>query len=334
MKKKIIQALIVILGLGLLIGYVILKEGVTSMSEKLLSVNYFYILLAVGCLLTTLFMDSYAIHLVRQYFQPEATFKSSLYTGFVSTSFGYITPFQTGYVAYAIAHLCSNQKMKASDSSATVMIKIIYYMVASVLTHGILIGLNYQHFDVPPIIWVLTILGISVSVVYIFFLILVSKATRFLTVTANTLINFLGKIKIIKKTEALKQKASTEITSLKTIIEETKLAKTTSLKLFISSCINCMANYSVSYFVYLAFNPSPKLDAFFVITGQSICQLIQLISPIPGGIGIVDTAFTQIMNSIFGENLNVAMLFSRLISLYFAIFIGFAIMVIFSKKKS
>lgn len=332
MKKKIIQIAIIATGLTALIAYVFKKEGVRQLWDKLCSVDYWYVTLALLCMIASLIFDGICIHIVRLKFQPEAGLCSSMQCGFISTALGYVTPFQAGYVAGAIAYLSSNQGMKPSDASVVTLVKLIYYTIAAIVTHVILIIFNARQFDFAPIIWVITAVGIGFSVIYMLFLMMVSKFQKPIAAIAVALFRFAGRLHIIKHQDRLSWKAKVEIHNLKTKLSRIHLGFKSSCLLMLACIGSFMAVYFVSWFIYLSFHPSSQLSLGYVLTGNVICQVIQQISPIPGGIGIVDTAFTQIMNRIYGSNLNVAMLLWRIASLYMVILIGLIILT-FSKKR-
>lgn len=333
MKKKIVQVAIILIGLVALVGYVFWKEGVTEMWEKLKEVDYRFIALAMLSMILSLVFDGICIHIVRLRFQPCATLWSSLHCGFVSTMFGYISPFQAGYIAYGIAYLSSNQGMKPSDSSAVLLMKLIHYTIAAIVTHVVLILFNYKLFDFSVLLWVFVLIGIAFSVLYMVFLQLVPRFSKPFASIACKLIRLGSRIRLIRHPDESCWKAKVEIHNLKTNLSRKKLGFWPSAALFICCCLSFMAVYFVSWFIYLAFSPDPMLSCNFVLTGQVLCQIIQQISPIPGGLGIVDTAFTQVMNTIYGQNLNVAMLLWRLVSLYAIILIGFIMLFTIRKRE-
>ena len=322
MKKRIIQISIAIIGLMSMIAYVFWKEGIVQLGSTLRNVDYRYIALAAGCAASSILADGASLHLVRLRFQKRASLASSMKCGLIATSLGYITPFQTGYVAGAITYLSSSQGMKPSEASVVTLVKLIYYTLAAIITHAVLFAMNFKMFDFQPIIWVLAVICMCLSALYMIFLMMVSKFAKPIAAIANALIRLAGKLRIVKNPDKASWKAKVEIHSLKRKLSAIHLSVGESLLLFLFCSLSFMSLYLISWFIYLGFHPSPRLDVNFVITGNALCQILQQLSPIPGGIGVVDTAFTQIMNSIFGDNLNVAMLLWRIVSLYLVILVG------------
>ncbi|MFA7189754.1 MAG: lysylphosphatidylglycerol synthase transmembrane domain-containing protein [Sphaerochaetaceae bacterium] len=331
MKKRIIQISVVFLGLFALVFYVFKKEGVSQLWNQLASVDYTYVAIALMCMMLSLVADGACIQIVRLKFQPQARLLSSVRCGFISTMFGFITPFQSGYIAGAITYLSSNQGMKPSEASVVTLVKLIYYTIAAIVTHILLIIFNASKFEMQPLLWVFTAVGIGFSVIYMVFLMVVSKFEKPIAAIACYFIRLGARLHIIKHQDKASWKAKVEIHKLKYKLSRIHLGWKSSVLLMICCIISFMAVYFVSWFIYLSFHPSPTLGLGYVLTGNAICQIFQQISPIPGGIGIVDTAFTQIMSGIYGDNLNAAMLLWRLASLYSVILVGF-VMLTFTKR--
>lgn len=320
MKRKAIRAIIVIFGLVALFAYVFITEGIAGLEDKLAAADYRFIALGVLCMAASVVADGLAIHIVRTVFQPGASPLNSVRCSLIATALGYVTPFQTGYLAGAITCLTSDG-LRASEASAVTLKKQIYYTGAAIVTNILLLVFNARLFELPPVISVLAAAGIALAGLYMVFLMLVARFEKTITAVACGLIRFGGKLRFIRNPDGTGEKAREEIRSLKARLSAVRLAPWRAALLFVCCAAAFLSLYFISWFIYLGFCGG-GLPVRFVITGNAICQIIQQISPIPGGIGIVDAAYTRIMSSIYGTDLNVAMLIWRMISLYLVILCG------------
>ncbi len=107
------------------------------------------------------------------------------------------------------------------------------------------------------------------------------------------------------------------------------------IKTFITSTCQLISYHSVGYFVYLALGI--KHLGYITITSlQSFLYLSVSILPLPGTVGVNETGFSLLYNSIIPKNfVDSAMLLSRGISFYlFVIITGIILLTLTLRKKN
>ena len=94
------------------------------------------------------------------------------------------------------------------------------------------------------------------------------------------------------------------------------------------SMVFLAAEYSIIYFVYKAFNGAGGADIWFQILGVSVViDLAAGFTPLPGGTGMSELAFTSLFSDIGGNEIVWALLIWRLISYYGYVIQGFLVVV-------
>lgn len=325
--------LFVVGSLLLLIAYLFITEDMVSLSKSFQTIDWWYVILGALFTISFIVCDSVSIYLFRREIQKDAKFSTSLRSSFISIGLGFVTPFQSGYLAGQIAVL-GKKGMSASDAATVVLKKTIRYLGFGIIANIALIVINKDIFNVNTAVLVMVIISIAATVLYLVFLALVSKAEKTLTAVFCSIIRFGKKIHLVKDSEKLQEKIKEQISLLKHRMNN----QHESLWINFLAMIFCLAQllflYLVTWAVYMAFNhANPQFTMLQVIGGQGLCNVILQVSPIPGGIGIVDAAFKNIMTTIMGSHLTISMILWRLLALYLPIMLCF-IMFGSSKNKN
>jgi len=335
--KKGKKVLFLIIGFLVLVAFIIWKEGIGNFLMQLKQVKYGYI--AIGCLVMfseTMF-DSFSMHSIRKNYQKDASLFTSIKCMYSSFALGLLTPFQSGYLAGAITYL-TKDKMRVSDASTVMLCKTISYMVVQQIFVITMILTQYTKFNLPSIVWVFVAISFLVTTFYLFLIFLISKAEKLLIKIVEGLLKFLKRLHILKNIEEINTKSKEEIHNLKTNMGNIHLKPSSIVISLLSSTGQVICIYGISWFIYKGVSLNVGLSPFEVITGQALCNIIQQIIPIPGGLGVTEVMFTNIMGKIMGmDRINLSMLIWRLISTYLPITYGLTILLFESgknKKKS
>jgi len=331
--KKGKKVLFFIVGFLALVAFIIWKEGIGNFWEQLKQVKYGYI--AIGCfvMFSETMFDTFSMHSIRRNYQKDASLLNSIKCMYASFALGLLTPLQTGYLAGAITYL-TKDKMRVSDASTVMLCKTISYMLVQQIFVITMILTQYKNFNLPSLIWVFVAISFFATTLYLFLIILIAKAQKFLIKIVGGILKFLKRVHILKNIEEINNKAKEEIRNLKKNMENIRLKPSSIVIALLSSTCQVICIYGISWFIYKGVSLNVGLKPFEVITGQALCNIIQQIIPIPGGLGVTEVMFTNIMGQIMGFNrLNLSMLIWRVISTYLPITYGLLIILLGSNNK-
>jgi len=331
--KKEKKVLFFIVGFLALVAFIIWKEGIGNFWEQLKQVKYGYI--AIGCfvMFSETMFDTFSMHSIRRNYQKDASLLNSIKCMYASFALGLLTPLQTGYLAGAITYL-TKDKMRVSDASTVMLCKTISYMLVQQIFVITMILTQYKNFNLPSLIWVFVAISFFATTLYLFLIILIAKAQKFLIKIVGGILKFLKRVHILKNIEEINNKAKEEIRNLKKNMENIHLKPSSIVIALLSSTCQVICIYGISWFIYKGVSLNVGLKPFEVITGQALCNIIQQIIPIPGGLGVTEVMFTNIMGQIMGFNrLNLSMLIWRVISTYLPITYGLLIILLGSNNK-
>ncbi len=324
--------LIVVIFVGLLI-YMINVDGIDNIIEVLQKVDYRWVLLGVGCLFIHWTCEAITLHIPIKKMYKDQKFTNSIKVSMIGLLFNNITPFSSGGQPMQAYELTKTGK-RVSDSLSAMAIKFIITQTALVITTLIVIVIEFNFFKnlMQDYIWV-AIVGFSVNIVAIILVMLAGINKRFITIFTNPIIKFLGKIHILKHPDEKIEKLDKSIDNFAKQFKFMRSEKKMVLQMFITSVIQSLAYYSITYMVYRAFG-NYGITFWQIIPTQAFLLLIMTFIPTPGsGLG-AEGGFYLLFNSIFKEGtINMSILFWRMYTFYLPILVGTLFLIPIKRKK-
>lgn len=324
--------LIFIIFIGLLI-YMITVDGIDNIIKVLNSVDYRWVLAGIGCLLIHWICETITLHIPIKKMYPNQTFKNSIRVSMIGQLFNNITPFASGGQPMQAYELTKTGK-RVSDSLSAMAIKFIITQTALVITTLIVVTFEFGFFKslMQDYIWI-AIVGFAVNIVAIILVILAGINKRFITIFTNPIIKFLGKIHILKHPDKTIEKLDKSIDNFGKQFKFMKSEKKMVMQMFITSVIQSLAYYSITYMVYRAFGNS-GITFWQIIPTQAFLLLIMTFIPTPGsGLG-AEGGFYLLFNSIFKEGtINMSILFWRMYTFYLPILVGLLFLIPLKNKR-
>ena len=325
-NSKLAKFLFIVISFCLLLVYLFIKEDINSLKSSFGQLNYKYIILGFLFVLGYISCDAFSIFTLRRQFQTQVSFLSCLKASFISIGLGLITPFTSGYLAGQIT-IMSKSGMSASDGATVVLQKTIRYILFGLIANLILIFQNHDIFEITLTVKIMVIVSIAGTALYLIFLSLVSKAEKTLTNISIAIVRFAHRIHIIRKIQELETKIKEEIHLLNYRMTNHKISLLANVITMFSCLMELFLLYLVTWALYMSFySNNPTFTVFQVLSCQSLCNVILQVAPIPGGLGIVDATFHDVMTIIFGSHLNISLIIWRLLTFYFPIMMSFILM--------
>ena len=308
--KKFIRNAIFFAALIILTYYFIFRkmdrEGIKL---ALKNTNLIFILIACVLAFGNIFFESVNHYRHLKLLNEKVTFKNSLKYATVGFFFSAITPAATGGQPVQIYYM-HKDNISYINATITILIQSFSYLLVMVLLGIIGFITNYNYISSLGFLEYFFFIGVLVNGL----LMILSLICMFSEKLSKNLVNFA--YKIIDKfnhEKAINFKGKIEVqlkeyhTSSKFILKNKKSL----VKTFLTSVGQLLSYHSIAFFVYLALGVS-NLNYFKITFLQSVLYLSVSVLPLPGTIGVNETAFSLIYQPIIMKNIvDSAMLLTR-----------------------
>ncbi len=323
--KKMIRNFILFIILIILTFYIILKDqDVTQIFSLVKNAKYQYIVIAVICMCIYVIGEAINIRRTLKMLNEKITFISSIKYALIGFFFSGITPAASGGQPMQIYYM-HKEKITIANSTLALLINLSSTQIVTISIGLISIIFNYKYLNNALVI--LFILGIALNASALALLLIAIFSKKMLRKLINFVIKIMKKLKI-KNIEEKQQRLESEISKYHDSSDYIKNNKLVILKTIITTYIQFIAFYSVSYWVYRSFGLSGQ-NIVQITTIQSLLYATVSAIPSPGAVGVSEGGFLAIFASILPENMiNSVMLLTRGVSFYLLIFVSMIITII------
>lgn len=333
MDKKAKKYFIIVL----ISTFIIMTYTIASDFDKIVKMfsqlNMFWFAIAVMLMLTFNVLDSlFIVKYCKQYVK-KYTFWMGLKVQQVGIFFSAITPFSSGGQLVQ-ALLLKKQKINSKQSASMLMLSFISYQTVLVIISSLFLIIKFNEFTTKfPVFFVAILVGFLVNFVVIVGLFLSAFSKSFHKFIFKYAITFLGKIKIIKNVEKVRESTQTWLTLFRD--EFLVLMKHKDLMIYRVSVdiAKLIVYYSIPFFCILAFNyKSVSFELYFttlILTCfvQMLCSFI----PTPGATLGVEATFLTLFKEYIPYSLTISViLLWRFVTYYLPMLLGF---VVFANAK-
>ena len=259
------------------------------------------------------------------------TFISSIKYALIGFFFSGITPAASGGQPMQIYYM-HKEKITIANSTLALLINLSSTQIVTISIGLISIIFNYKYLNNALVI--LFILGIALNASALALLLIAIFSKKMLRKLINFVIKIMKKLKI-KNIEEKQQRLESEISKYHDSSDYIKNNKLVILKTIITTYIQFIAFYSVSYWVYRSFGLSGQ-NIVQITTIQSLLYATVSAIPSPGAVGVTEGGFIEIFKKVIPSDIiNSAMLLNRGISFYLLVIISGLITIvnIFKWKK-
>lgn len=323
--KKMIRNFVLFIILIILTFYIILKDqDVTQIFSLVKNAKYQYIVIAVICMCIYVIGEAINIGRTLKMLNEKITFISSIKYALIGFFFSGITPAASGGQPMQIYYM-HKEKITIANSTLALLINLSSTQIVTISIGLISIIFNYKYLNNALVI--LFILGIALNASALALLLIAIFSKKMLRKLIDFVIKIMKKLKI-KNIEEKQQRLESEISKYHDSSDYIKNNKLVILKTIITTYIQFIAFYSVSYWVYRSFGLSGQ-NIVQITTIQSLLYATVSAIPSPGAVGVSEGGFLAIFASILPENMiNSVMLLTRGVSFYLLIFVSMIITII------
>ena len=329
--KKTIRNLIIFILLIILTFYIILKDqDITEIFNILQDVKMQYILIAMGSMCIYIMCEAINIGRTLKTLNEESTFWQNIKYALIGFFFSGITPAASGGQPMQIYYMYK-EKISVANSTLALLINLSSMQIVTISIALISMIFNHQYLN--KTLTAFFILGIALNASALTLLLIAIFSKKLLNKLINLVVKIMKKLKI-KNVEDKQMKLEAEVNKYQSSSDYIKNNKFVILKIILTTYIQFIAYYSVSYWVYCSFGLS-EYNFVQIVSVQAILYATVSGIPSPGAVGVTEGGFIEIFKSIIPHNMiNSAMLLNRGINFYLLIIIsGIVTLINMLKKK-
>lgn len=329
--KKTITNLIIVLGLIALTFWFLFKDqDVGEILRVAKEANTGFIALGLFIMLLYFFMESLNIKCILKSFDNKISIFKALKFTLIGFFFSGITPAASGGQPMEIYYM-SKENISGAHATMTLLLQLCGFQI-STLSLGIICAIINPGIFVGNAILPLFIVGVIINgfaLALMLMCIFSKKMTKKIIKTGIKLVNFFRFKKKDDKIDGLLEGMVKYTESSKYIKEHKKEFVMSILRVF----IQIILYYLIPFCVYKAFGLN-DYNIFQLFTMQAVLYTTTSGLPLPGAIGVSETAFLTIFGGAFGTALlSSAMLLNRGISFYIFMIVGIIVVLINAIRK-
>lgn len=331
--KRMIRNLIIFILLIILTFYIILKDqNITDIFSIFQSVKKQYILIAALCMCIYIMCEAINIGRTLKNLNEKSTFWQNIKYALIGFFFSSITPAASGGQPMQIYYMYKD-KISVANSTLALLINLSSMQVVTISIALVSVIFNYKYLNGTLIGFF--ILGIILNASALALLLIAIFSKKLLNKLINFVIKIMKKMKI-RNIEDKQMKLEAELVKYQDSSDYIKNNKLVIVKILLTTYIQFIAFYGVSYWVYCSFGLN-EYNFIKIVTIQSMLYATVSGIPSPGAVGVTEGGFIEIYKSVFPQNMiSGAMLLNRGISFYLLVIISAIVTTInmLKKKKS
>ena len=312
-SKKLLRNLIIFIVLIVLTFYIILKDqNISEIFRILSSVKKEYIVIAIICMCFFIVCEAVNIGRTLKALNEKSTFLRNIKYALTGFFFSSITPAASGGQPMQIYYMYKD-KLSVANSTLALLINLSCVQIVTISVALISLFFNYKYLNGALIGFF--ILGITLNSTALALLLISIFSKRMTKGLINIAIKILKFFKI-KNIESKQEKLEKELTKYQGSATYIKTNKLLILKTLITTYVQYITYYSISYWVYRSFGLTEH-NIFEITSMQSVVYATVSGIPSPGAVGVSEGAFIEIFKSVYSRTmLNGAMILNRGVNFY------------------
>lgn len=327
--KKLLRNFIIFIVLIVLTFYIILKDqDISGIIKIIVDSKKEFLLIAVLAMCIYVVCEAVNIGRTLKALNEKSNFLKNIKYALIGFFFSAITPAASGGQPMQIYYM-HKENISVANSTLALLINLSCVQIVTLSIAFISLIFNYKYLN-TALVW-LFVIGVTLNLSALVLLLISIFTKKVSKALINIAIKILKFFKI-KNIEEKEKKFQNELTKYQGSAEYIKKNKHVIFKNLITTYLQYILLYSVSYWVYCAFGLSGH-NIIEIITMQSILYATVSGIPSPGAVGVSEGGFMAIFGNLFPNTmLESAMLLNRGINFYLLVMIS-SIVVMFNALK-
>ena len=325
-----------ILVLAGIVYWVVVKDNSVDILSLIKKADFFWIGVAILCLLLMRCCTAYIYKCLCHFTHPHYRLVDGFVNSFSGFFFSAITPSYTGG-QFAQAYVFGKQGIPISVAASVLWVDFVIAqstLVTSVLLF-LLLRFNYFYYNYSQF-FIFVIIGFFMNAAIIVVLFMLVRFPRFYKWVMNTGVEIVGKLKLTKDKEVLREKINRTVDRFQNELSIFASHKKLLALLFSIDFVKNLLYYIVPYFVALGLRLAvPANQIIHIMALASFVNVINALIPLPGSSGGTEVTFVLMFSTIFGNiQATSIMLVWRFITYYLMMIIGGIMFVIVKVSPS
>lgn len=324
-KKKVIKNIIVFLLLIILTFLIIFKNyDFKTTINIIINADKKYIFIAVITMFLNFTFESLNIKLILSSLGNKISLLKALKYTLIGFFFSGITPASSGGQPMEIYYM-NREGIPVNNGTLALLVEVCSFHIVTI-TSGLIGAIINVNILKSGFIWIF-IIGITLNLIASLVMFILLFSNRLSSFLIELLIKILSKFKY-QNLELLKNKIQESLSEYHKGSLYIKKHKLIFIRSIFIVFIQVLMYYSLTYFVYKSFNLN-EYSYFKIITIQAMLFISISSIPLPGSVGVSESAFLKVYQSIFGASMLASgMILYRGINFYFFIIISLLIIII------
>lgn len=230
---------------------------------------------------------------------------------FIGIFFSHITPSSSGG-QFAQAYTFKKQGIDLANAASILVMHFLLYQIAQVFFGALALIFRFNQFSSQvesvtigsfslPILS-LSLIGFGINFLIIFGILILAKSRFIHTVIINGVVTLLGKMKLLKHPDTVKENLHVQIENFRIELNRLQANKAVTWVLLVMFFARLTITNAIPYVSALAF---PTIDLgnsnlFDGIFMSAYLQVIVAFVPLPGAVGFSEFFFSYLFSSLFG----------------------------------
>ena len=300
-RKQLLGNLLLFFGLIAITFFLLLRgQNPRELWQAIRSARVSMIGIAIGCMCVFVLSEGAVTWQCLRLFGCRSRLKNNIFYALVGFFFSSVTPSASGGQPMQMVYL-KKEKIPISVSSVVLMIVTITYKLVLVM-----LGLFVLFFqprikdtymqDVMPVMW----LGLWLNVFCVAFMLLLTFHPQLMRQILVKGHEVLVKMHILKKKTSRLEKLENAMDEYQKTAEYLKNHPGVVGIVFLITCLQRVALFFVTYFVYRSFGLH-QYSMYDIVILQGMISVAVDMLPLPGGMGISEKLFSMLFTGIFGQ---------------------------------
>lgn len=317
--KKLLRNLIIFILIIVLTFYIILKDqNISEILSVLSSVKKEFIIIAIISMCFYMVCEAINIGRTLKALNEKTSFLKNLKYALIGFFFSSITPAASGGQPMQIYYMYKDE-ISVANSTLALLINLTCVQIVTISVALISLIFNYEYLNGALIGFF--ILGITLNSTALALLLISIFSKKMTKGLINIVIKILKFFKI-KNIESKQEQIEKELTKYQGSAIYLKNNKKLILKVLVTTYIQYMFYYSISYWVYRSFG-LVEHNILEILSMQSVVYATVSGIPSPGAVGVSEGAFIEIFKSVYSKKMiKGAMLLSRGVNFYLFVIIS------------
>ena len=324
-SKKIFRSIILFILLIALTGYILLDgKDIFEIIEIIKSANVKFVAIGIISMFVYLILEGVNIGRTLKKLNEKSSFFKNVKYSLIGFFFSSITPAASGGQPMQIYYMYKDG-ISVSNSTLALLINLTSMQITTIGIALFSLIFNYDYLN--KLLVICFIIGILLNMSALALLIIGIFSKRMSNWLINVALKVLKFFKV-KDLDAKKEKFENELQKYQANAVYIKNNKLLILKILLTTIVQFLIYYSITYWVYRALGFSGQ-NIFKIISMQAVLFATVSGIPSPGAVGVSEGAFIEIFKVIYSESLmSSAVLLNRGINFYLFVIISCIVVIV------